>query len=146
MWLCQARQIRFKLMQEFIQPAASPSADSRPRLPRPVIALGLVSLFNDAAGDMINPLLPAFVASVGGGPEVLGMIEGLADAVASLLQLASGYLADRIGRLKALTMAGYSIATIARPFLAFATAPWQILLARFGDRLGKGCAVRRAIG
>jgi MFS family permease len=138
MWLCQARQIRFKLMQELIRPAASPSANCRPRLPRPVIALGLVSLFNDAAGDMINPLLPAFVASVGGGPEALGMIEGLADAVASLLQLASGYLADRIGRLKALTMAGYSIAAIARPFLAFATAPWQILLARFGDRLGKG--------
>jgi MFS family permease len=102
------------------------------------MALGLVSLFNDAAGDMINPLLPAFVASVGGGPEALGMIEGLADAVASLLQLASGYLADRIGRLKALTMTGYSIAAIARPFLAFATAPWQILLARFGDRLGRG--------
>jgi len=55
-----------------------------------VIALGLVSLFKDAVGDMINPLLPAFVASVGGGPETLGMIEGLADAVASLLQLASG--------------------------------------------------------
>jgi MFS family permease len=121
-----------------IRPVASPSAGTRPRLPRPVIALGLVSLFNDAAGDMINPLLPAFVASVGGGPEALGLIEGLADAVASLLQLASGYLADRIGRLKALTMAGYSIAAMTRPLLAFATAPWQILLVRFGDRLGKG--------
>lgn len=125
-------------MQVLIRPAASPSAGTRPRPPRPVIALGLVSLFKDAVGDMINPLLPAFVASVGGGPETLGMIEGLADAVASLLQLASGYLADRIGRLKALTMAGYSIAAMTRPLLAFATAPWQILLARFGDRLGKG--------
>jgi MFS family permease len=103
-----------------------------------VIALGLVSLFNDAAGDMINPLLPALVASVGGGPEALGMIEGVADAAASLLQLASGYLADRFGRLKATTMAGYSIAALARPFLALVTMPWQIVLARFGDRLGKG--------
>jgi MFS family permease len=102
-----------------------------------VIALGIVSLFNDTAGDMVNPLLPAFVATVGGGPEALGIIEGIADAVASLLQLASGYLADRIGRLKAITMAGYSIAAIARPLLALTTAPWQILIARFGDRLGK---------
>lgn len=125
-------------MPELIRPAASPSAGTRPRLPRPVIALGLVSLFNDTAGDMINPLLPMFVASVGGGPEVLGLIEGVADAVASLLQLASGYLADRIGRLKALTAVGYSIAALARPLLALAAAPWQILMARFGDRLGKG--------
>ena len=111
---------------------------TKPRLPGAVIALGTVSLFNDTAGDMINPLLPAFVASVGGGPEVLGLIEGVADAVASFLQLASGYLADRIGRLKAVTFVGYAIAAAARPFLALTTAPWQILLARFGDRLGKG--------
>ena len=83
-------------------------------------------------------MLPAFVASVRGGPEALGIIEGVADAVASLLQLASGYLADRIGRLKGITMAGYSIAAIARPLLALTSAPWQILMARFGDRLGKG--------
>lgn len=118
---------------------SAPSSPNRaqPRLPRSVIALGIVSLFNDTAGDMVNPLLPAFVATVGGGPEALGIIEGIADAVASLLQLASGYLADRIGRLKAITMAGYSIAAIARPLLALTTAPWQILIARFGDRLGK---------
>jgi len=115
------------------------SKDSAPRqLPRVVIALGIVSLFNDTAGDMINPLLPAFVASVGGGPEALGLIEGVADAAASLLQLASGYLVDRMGRLKAVTMVGFSITAVARPFLALASAPWQILLARFGDRLGKG--------
>ena len=125
-------------MDESSRRVASLSADTHLRLPRPVIALGLVSLFNDTAGDMISPLLPAFVASMGGGPEILGLIEGLADAVASFLQLASGYLADRIGRLKAITMTGYLIASIARPLLAFATAPWQILLARFGDRLGKG--------
>ncbi len=125
-------------MDELTQRVNSPSTGMRPRLPGPVIALGLVSLFNDTAGDMINPLLPAFVASVGGGPEALGMIEGIADAVASLLQLASGYFADRIGRLKAITMVGYSIAAVSRPFLALATLPWQILLARFGDRLGKG--------
>ena len=116
-------------MKELFPPSAYPSAGCGPSLPKPVIALGLVSLFNDTSRDIINPLLPAFVASVGGGPEALGVIEGLADAVASLLQLVSGYLADRIGRLKALMMAGYSIAAVARPFLALATAPWQIPLA-----------------
>lgn len=125
-------------MDELTRQVTSPAAGKRLQLPGQVIALGLVSLFNDSAGDMITPLLPAFVASVGGGPEALGMIEGIADAVASLLQLASGYLADRIGRLKAITMAGYSIAAVARPFLALATMPWQILVVRFGDRLGKG--------
>jgi MFS family permease len=120
------------------KPVSSSVEPARPGLPRSVIALGIVSLFNDTAGDMINPILPAFVASVGGGPEALGIIEGVADAVASLLQLASGYLADRIGRLKAVTIAGYSVAAVARPLLALTTAPWQILMARFGDRLGKG--------
>jgi len=125
-------------MREFDNPSSASPGKVPGRLPRAVIALGIVSLFNDTAGDMINPLLPAFVASVGGGPQALGMIEGVADAVASILQLASGYLADRVGRLKAVTLAGYSIAALARPFLALATAPWQILLVRFGDRLGKG--------
>jgi MFS family permease len=120
------------------QPTTTSSEDKRRGLPGAVIALGVVSLFNDTAGDMINPLLPAFIAALGGGPEVLGVIEGIADAVASLLQLASGYLADRIGRLKAVTMAGYSIAAIARPLLALATSWWHVLLVRFGDRLGKG--------
>ena len=87
-------------MDEHNRQVVSPSARKRLGLPRQVIALGFVSLFNDAAGDMVNPLLPALVASVGGGPEALGVIEGIADAVASLLQLASGYLADRIGELR----------------------------------------------
>ena len=125
-------------MHESDQTASASPGEAPRRLPRAVIALGIVSLLNDTAGDMINPLLPAFVASVGSGPEVLGLIEGVADAVASLLQLASGYLADRIGRMKAVILAGYSIAAVARPSLALTAAPWQILLARFGDRLGKG--------
>jgi MFS family permease len=102
------------------------------------LALGVVSLFNDSAGDMVQPLLPAFVGTIGGGPLALGLIEGIADATASLLQLGSGYLADRIGRLKAATTAGYAVTAIARPLLALAQTWWQILGARFGDRIGKG--------
>ena len=103
-----------------------------------MLALGVVSLFNDIAGDMIQPLLPAFVGAVGGGPQALGLIEGIADATASLLQLGSGYLADRVGRLKAATTAGYAVAAIARPLLALTQTWWQILGARFADRVGKG--------
>ena len=108
------------------------------RLPANVLALGVVSLFNDSAGDMVQPLLPAFVGTIGGGPLALGLIEGIADATASLLQLGSGYLADRIGRRKAATTAGYAVTAIARPLLALAQTWWQILGARFGDRIGKG--------
>ncbi|MFZ0890611.1 MAG: MFS transporter [Candidatus Binataceae bacterium] len=115
-----------------------PAAPSFPRLPATVIALGAVSLLQDMAGDMVHPLIPAFVAAVGAGPEALGLIEGVADATTSLLQVASGYLADRVGRLKAITLVGYGVATALRPLLAIVTAWWQILAVRFGDRAGKG--------
>jgi MFS family permease len=121
-------------------PPAAPSGPRRPsdRLSETVRALGFVSLLNDTAGDMIHPLLPAFIAAVGGGPEVLGLIEGVADAAASLVQIVSGYLADRIRRLKALTLAGYALANLLRPMLALATSWWEVLIIRFGDRAGKG--------
>ncbi|MGZ3512049.1 MAG: MFS transporter [Candidatus Binataceae bacterium] len=120
-------------------PTTNPTdRDAAARLPANVLALGVVSLFNDSAGDMVQPLLPAFVGTIGGGPLALGLIEGIADATASLLQLGSGYLADRIGRLKAATTAGYAVTAIARPLLALAQTWWQILGARFGDRIGKG--------
>ncbi len=113
-------------------------AASRSIIPRTIVALGVVSLLNDIGGDAVSPLLPAFVGMVGGGPEALGLIEGVADATASLLQIASGYLADRTGKLKGLTFAGYGIANLLRPLLSLATAWWQILVIRFGDRAGKG--------
>jgi MFS family permease len=93
---------------------------------------------HDLAGDLVTPLLPAFVASIGGGPAVLGIIEGVADAAASFLRLLSGYLADHFGRLKALTLAGYAIPNVLRPFLALVTVWWQVLVIRLGDRVGKG--------
>ncbi|MGH7865535.1 MAG: MFS transporter [Candidatus Binataceae bacterium] len=101
-------------------------------------ALGVVSLFNDIAGHMIQPLMPGFIAKVGGGPQVLGIIEGVADSAASLLQIPSGYLADRMRRLKRLTFVGYVTASALRPLLALATSSWEILLLRVGDRAGKG--------
>jgi MFS family permease len=110
----------------------------RRSLPPTVVALATVSLLHDLAGDMVTPLVPVLVASMGSGPAALGMIEGIADATASLLKLVSGHLADRVGRLKAFTVAGYAIANILRPLLMLAGTWWQVLLIRLGDRVGKG--------
>ena len=107
-------------------------------LPRAVLLLGLTSLFTDIATEMIFPLLPVFIASLGGGATFLGLVEGLADATSSLLKLLSGYLADAPGRKKPLVVFGYARATVVRPFVALATAPWHVLVVRVADRVGKG--------
>lgn len=83
-------------------------------------------------------VLPAFLASLGAGPEQLGLIEGIAESVASFAKLFSGYLADRIDRRKPLVVAGYFVANAVKPLLAVVSAWWQILLIRFTDRLAKG--------
>jgi len=111
---------------------------SRRRLPAAVIALGVTSFFTDVGTEMIFPLLPVFLASLGASPTFLGLIEGLADAVASLLKLLSGYAADRLRRRKPLVLFGYGVASIARPLVALATSPWHVLAVRVTDRIGKG--------
>lgn len=87
---------------------------------------------------MIYPLLPFFLISLGAGPAFLGLVEGVAETTASMLKLASGWFSDRVGKRKPLVVAGYSIASVARPLVALATAPWHVLLIRFTDRIGKG--------
>ena len=112
----------------------------RSRLPRTVIVLGFVSLFNDFASEMIVPLIPILLAgALGAGPIALGLIEGVADAVASFVKLWSGRHSDRLGgRRKALTLAGYALSNIARPLLASAGSWASVLLLRSVDRMGKG--------
>ena len=111
----------------------------RPRLPRTVKALAAVSLFTDASSEMIYPLLPAFLtATLGVGAAWVGVIEGTADATASLLKLASGWWSDRVHRRKPLIVAGYTLASVLRPLVAFSGAAWQVLAIRVGDRVGKG--------
>jgi len=108
-------------------------------LTRNVVILGFVSLLNDAASEMIYPLLPVFLTSVlGAGPAALGMIEGIAESTASLLKLYSGYLSDRVKRRKGWVVAGYSISNVIRPLIAFAGSWVQVLALRFSDRVGKG--------
>jgi len=104
-----------------------------------VLWLGIVSLLNDAASDMIFPLLPIFlVETLGAGPAFLGLVEGIAESTSSLVKLAGGWLSDRTGRRKALIGFGYSAAGVVRPLIALATAPWHVLVVRFTDRVGKG--------
>lgn len=100
---------------------------------------GLVSFFMDVSSEMIYPLVPLFLASVlGVNKSVIGLIEGIAEATASLLKVFSGWLSDRLGKRKGLMIAGYAISTLSRPITATAGGWPQMLAARFVDRLGKG--------
>jgi MFS family permease len=104
-----------------------------------VLWLSVVSLLNDAASEMIYPLLPYFlVGTLGAAPALLGLIEGVAESTASFLKLASGWLSDRVRRRKPLVFWGYAIASCARPLVGIVSAPWQLLAVRFADRVGKG--------
>jgi len=108
-------------------------------VPKNVKALGFVSLINDAASEMIYPLLPIFLTSVLGiGVGALGVIEGIAESTASLLKLFSGWISDKIKKRKILILIGYSLAAFGRPIIALSVAWWQVAVIRFVDRLGKG--------
>ncbi|MEA1890842.1 MAG: MFS transporter, partial [Pseudomonadota bacterium] len=108
-------------------------------LPRTVIVLGFVSLLNDTASEMITPLLPLFLtATLGAGPAVVGLVEGVAEAAASILKLVSGWLADRGWSRKKLVIGGYVVSNVARPFIGLALSWTWVLVLRFLDRVGKG--------
>ena len=108
-------------------------------LPSTVWLLGAISLLNDAASDMIYPLVPLYVASVlMAGPKALGWIEGVAEAAGSLLKLVAGIWSDRMRRIKPFVVFGYGLAGIARPLIGIATSWFGVLFFRFVDRIGKG--------
>jgi MFS family permease len=111
---------------------------SEPSAARNIYVFGLTSFLNDTASEMAYWVLPAFLASLGAGPAQLGLIEGIAESVASFAKLFSGYLADHIHRRKPVVVAGYFVANAVKPLLALVTAWPQILLIRFTDRLAKG--------
>ncbi len=108
------------------------------RLPRQVVALGWVSLLTDAASDLVHPLLPALLASLGAGPASLGWVEGIAEGVSAVAKLTVGRLSDRTRRRKPWVLAGYGIATLVRPLIGLAGATWQVVAIRSIDRVGKG--------
>lgn len=116
----------------------------RPPLDRNVILAGFTSFFTDVSSEMIYPLLQAFVAAIMSaqkallGP-VLGFIEGVAEATASLLKVIAGYYSDRMMRRKGPAITGYSLSAVSKALLFAASAGWYVvLLSRFFDRVGKG--------
>ena len=108
------------------------------RLSRNVVLLGTVFLLADISSDMVMPLLPAFVVTLGAGAAYIGVIEGAAEGTAALLKYLSGRWADRVRRLLPLAVIGYALAALARPFLAASQKPWHVLAVRNVDRVGKG--------
>jgi MFS family permease len=108
------------------------------RLPKNVYAISLVSLLNDTSSEIIYPLLSFFLPALGAPPAAIGVIEGAAESVSSLLKLFAGYFSDRRGRRKGLVVFGYALASVARPLLGFAANWYQVLFIRVTDRVGKG--------
>ncbi|MDB4980923.1 MAG: major facilitator superfamily 1 [Myxococcales bacterium] len=106
-------------------------------LPRVVWLLGLASLLNDVSSEAIFPLLPLFLAQLGAPMRYLGLIEGSADALASVIKMIAGRLSDR-GPRRLMVTGGYALPALARAGIAFAAAPFHVLTARLVDRAGKG--------
>jgi MFS family permease len=131
----------------YVEPAAPPKSGadrgglwSRYRLlPRNVFAISLVSLLNDASSEIMYPLLPIFLSlTLGASPGIVGLIEGAAESVSSLLKLFAGHLSDRRGKRKVFVVFGYVLSSFTRPLLAFAGSWSQVLGLRLADRVGKG--------
>lgn len=115
------------------------SAEAPPRLPRSVKVVGLASLLNDTASEMIYPLLPHFLLTVlVGNRFYLGVIEGMADTVASFVKLWAGDQSDQAGRRKGFIVFGYCVPALVRPLIGLIVAPWQLFAIRVVDRIGKG--------
>jgi len=115
------------------------TASRRPAIPRTVWALGFVSLFMDISSEIIHGLLPMFLTTtLGASVALVGLIDGIAEATASISKVFSGYVSDKIGRRKPLILLGYGLGALSKPLFAMAASPLPILGARFVDRIGKG--------
>jgi MFS family permease len=125
-----------------MQSAATQSEGQRASLrdlPRNVWVVTATSFLTDISSEMVINLIPLFLANVlGVRTGIIGLIEGVAETTASLLKIFSGWLSDRLGQRKWLTVTGYALSTLAKPFLYFATTWGWVLGVRFADRVGKG--------
>jgi MFS family permease len=109
------------------------------RIPKTVWALGFVSLLMDTSSELIHSLLPVFlVGTLGASAAFVGLVEGVGEATAAVTKVFSGWLSDRLGKRKLLAAIGYGMAALVKPIFAMAVTPYEILAARFLDRVGKG--------
>ncbi|MBA4323165.1 MAG: MFS transporter, partial [Odoribacter sp.] len=114
------------------------NARNKKRIPITVIMLGVVSLLTDAASEMIYPLIPVYVAALGSGAIILGIIEGVAETTAAMVKLISGVISDKTGKRKIFVLIGYTVSALFRPLTGVVSAAWQIVIIRMSDRVGKG--------
>ncbi len=127
-----------------LQPVARQMTDTHAArswklLPRSIWALGMVSLFMDVSSEMIHGLLPVFLTgTLGVSAALLGWIEGLAEATASITKMFSGALSDWVGRRKPLMLIGYGLAALTKPLFPLAATATTVFAARIIDRVGKG--------
>ena len=106
---------------------------------RNIFFIGLVSFFTDISTEMVYPLIPLYLTGAfGATPALVGLIEGIAESLASLLKVYGGYIADRFQKKKALAFAGYATGVVYKLALLLATSWWGVLTARVIDRMGKG--------
>jgi MFS family permease len=103
-----------------------------------IILLGLVSLLNDSSSEIIQPILPLFIASLGGGGLAIGLVGGLSDGIPSILKVFSGYWADKQGKRKPLVIAGYGLSALSKLFFPLSSIWQQVFLLRILERSGKG--------
>jgi MFS family permease len=103
-----------------------------------VIILGIVSLLTDMSTEMIIPVLPMFLLSIGATGLLIGIIEGAAETTASLLKVVSGWYSDKVRRRKPFILGGYGLSALVKPLLVLAAAPWHVLGIRVAERVGKG--------
>lgn len=109
------------------------------KIPRTVWALGFVSMFMDISSEMIHALLPLFLTTtLGVSIAMVGLIDGIAEATASITKVFSGYFSDRMGKRKPLILIGYGLGALSKPLFALAGTAPVIMSARFADRIGKG--------
>jgi MFS family permease len=126
-------------MNVSIDKKQGPAASGLGALPRSVLALGLVSLLMDTSSELIHSLLPVFLVTVlGASVGSVGVIEGIAEATASISKIFSGAISDYFGKRKPLIVMGYGLAAFTKPLFPLASSISFVLFARFVDRMGKG--------
>jgi MFS family permease len=107
------------------------------RLPPAIRGLGWTSFLTDLSSEAIYPLLPGFVKSLGGSSVEIGLIDGVANAVAAVVRLPAGSISDWLGR-RPLVLFGYGLSAVVRPLMGLVAGPWGVVLVRMADRFGKG--------
>src|SRR2546427_3411260 len=114
------------------------TTENKPWLNRPVLGVGLTSLFGDWSHETATAVLPAFLAAIGAGPMWLGAIEGIADGLSSFAKLAAGHWTDRLKHRKPLALFGYAFTAFSTASFALATHAYHVLFGRAAAWLGRG--------